>query len=526
MVMTTYSEAHKLLFVIVDGTVTGAGNPKPTSELCLELMERDNSTVTPMSYSAIGDGTKRHNMALLYTGHYVCNNKRIPYLLINKCGTPDEQQDPKPGNRGKRDSQLILMQFLSKICFDERMTLFEYQLFEGIRSLVGVTPDLFEFVLMVDADTRIKDDSLSYMVSAMERDPNVMGLCGETRVANKVQSWVTMIQVYEYYVSHHLGKAFESIFGGVTCLPGCFCMYRIKAAKGDGYSVPILANPDIVQMYSSNDVSTLHKKNLLLLGEDRYLTTLMLRAYPHRKMIFVPKAVCKTVVPDSFKVLLSQRRRWINSTIHNLMELILVPQLCGIFCCSMQFVIFLEIIGTVVLPAALLFFLFLLVAAFFGGDVILPLLFMGIALLLQALLILLTTRRLIYIVWLIIYLVALPIWNLVLPLYAFWHFDDFSWGATRKVAGKDADHTGGDKDYGDLSLVLPTKRWQQWDAGSRQPIATTKKTKQQRVVSDQSGLYRKRHSQRAQHVESIDEVGELEARQYNRYSQKKRMSYA
>jgi chitin synthase len=38
-------------------------------------------------------------------------------------------------------------------------------------------------------------------------------------------------------------------------------------------------------------VDTLHKKNLLLLGEDRYLTTLMLRTFPKRKMIFVPQAV-------------------------------------------------------------------------------------------------------------------------------------------------------------------------------------------------------------------------------------------
>jgi chitin synthase len=29
-----------------------------------------------------------------------------------------------------------------------------------------------------------------------------------------------MIQVYEYYISHHLAKAFESLFGSVTCLPG------------------------------------------------------------------------------------------------------------------------------------------------------------------------------------------------------------------------------------------------------------------------------------------------------------------
>jgi chitin synthase len=30
-----------------------------------------------------------------------------------------------------------------------------------------------------------------------------------------------------------------------------------------------------------------------------------------------------------------------------------------------------------------------------------------------------------------IYLAALPIWNFILPVYAFWHFDDFSWGETR-----------------------------------------------------------------------------------------------
>ncbi|CAG8771028.1 16338_t:CDS:1, partial [Dentiscutata heterogama] len=175
--------------------------------------------------------------------------------------------------------------------------------------------------------------------------------------------------VFEYYISHHLGKPFESIFGGVTCLPGCFCMYRIKVPKYDGHIVPILANPDVVEMYASNSVETLHQKNLLLLGEDRYLTTLMLRTFPKRKMIYVPKAICKTVVPDNFKVLLSQRRRWINSTIHNLMELILVPQLCGIFCCSMQFVIFLELVGTVVLPSSLLFMIYLFFPAMSGSDV-------------------------------------------------------------------------------------------------------------------------------------------------------------
>jgi len=225
-------------------------------------------------------------------------------------------------------------------------------MFHKIHQLMNIWPDRFELCLMVDADTMVKGDSLSYMVTAMQNDHSIMGLCGETKIANKTASWVTAIQVFEYYISHHLGKAFESVFGGVTCLPGCFCMYRLKAPKNDSW-VPILANPEIIEEYNQNIVSTLHQKNLLLLGEDRYLTTLMLRTFPKRQMVFVPQAHCKTVVPDTFSVLLSQRRRWINSTIHNLLELVLVTDLCGIAFLSMQFVVLLELVGTVVLPAAI-----------------------------------------------------------------------------------------------------------------------------------------------------------------------------
>lgn len=32
------------------------------------------------------------------------------------------------------------------------------------------------------------------MIACMSRDPYVMGLCGETKIANKADSWVTAIQ--------------------------------------------------------------------------------------------------------------------------------------------------------------------------------------------------------------------------------------------------------------------------------------------------------------------------------------------
>jgi hypothetical protein len=272
----------------------------------------------------------------------------------------------------------------------------------------------------------------------MHYDNLIMGVCGETRIANKRQSWVTAIQVYEYFISHHLAKAFESVFGGVTCLPGCFSMYRLKARKANEDDwVPLLVKPEIVREYSQSVVTTLHQKNLLLLGEDRFLTTILLRTFPNRKMMFCPQAKCRTVAPDAFAVLLSQRRRWINSTIHNLMELVRVRNLCGTFCFSMQFVVFMDLLGTVVLPVAISLTYALVVSMVLDPpntfEKAIPLMLLVAVIGLPAVLILITTRKIVYVFWMFIYLAALPIWNFVLPVYSFWHFDDFSWGETRFV---------------------------------------------------------------------------------------------
>lgn len=50
-------------------------------------------------------------------------------------------------------------------------------------------------------------ESMSYLVRAMQHDLMIMGVCGETRIGNKRQSWVTMIQVFECAV-------FQSLCGG------------------------------------------------------------------------------------------------------------------------------------------------------------------------------------------------------------------------------------------------------------------------------------------------------------------------
>ncbi|KAJ9495087.1 Chitin synthase, class 3 [Exophiala xenobiotica] len=478
---TDYPNSHKAIIVICDGLIKGKGEALSTPEIVLGMM--GDFVIAPedvqaFSYVAVASGSKRHNMAKVYAGFYdygsdsriaPTKQQRVPMMVVVKCGTPDEANKSKPGNRGKRDSQIILMSFLQKVMFDERMTELEYEMFNGVWKVTGMSPDFYETVLMVDADTKVFPDSLTHMISAMVKDPEIMGLCGETKISNKTQSWVTRIQVFEYFISHHLSKSFESVFGGVTCLPGCFCMYRIKSPKGgQNYWVPILANPDIVEHYSENVVDTLHKKNLLLLGEDRYLSTLMLKTFPKRKQVFVPQAVCKTTVPDEFKVLLSQRRRWINSTVHNLMELVLVRDLCGTFCFSMQFVVFIELIGTLVLPAAIAFTVYLIIISIVRKPVpVIPLVLLGLILGLPAILIVLTAHRWSYILWMLIYLCSLPIWNFVLPIYSYWKFDDFSWGDTRKTAGEKTKKAGLEYEGEFDSTKITMKRWADFERERR-----------------------------------------------------------
>lgn len=85
------------------------------------------------------------------------------------------------------------------------------------------------------------------------------------------------------------------MFGSVTCLPGwyvpyssqvftfqtltalshspSFSMYRIRTLEHK----PVIISDAVLAEYGENKVETLHVKNLLSLGEDRYLTTVILK---------------------------------------------------------------------------------------------------------------------------------------------------------------------------------------------------------------------------------------------------------
>lgn len=379
----------------------------------------------------------------------------LSYVVVVKVGKPSETS--RPGNRGKRDSQVLLMQYLNRVHFDAPMCPLELEIYHQMRNVIGIDPTFYEYIFQVDADTTVMPESLNRLISCTSDDSKIIGICGETKLANERESFTTMIQVYEYYISHHLTKAFESLFGSVTCLPGCFSVYRIRTAdKGR----PVIISSIVIDEYAEPNVDTLHKKNLFSLGEDRYLTTLMMKHFPTYKMKFTPDAVAHTVAPSRWNVLLSQRRRWINSTIHNLAELLFLPEMCGFCLFSMRFIVFLDLLGTIILPATCVYLIYLIVTVATGHA---PIPIISIAMIaavygLQAIIFVLK-REFMLIGWMIVYILAFPVYSVFLPLYSYWSMDDFSWGNTRQVVGEGSNKTvvyDDDEAFDDSMIPLRT----------------------------------------------------------------------
>lgn len=457
-----YDDKRKLIFIICDGNIIGSGNDRTTPRIVLDILGIDPKLdPEPLLFKSIGEGSKALNYGKVYSGLYEFEGHVVPYMVVVKVGKPTERS--KPGNRGKRDSQIMLLHYLNRVHFDAPMSPLELEVYHQMRNVIGIDPAFYEYIFTVDADTSVTPESLNRLVASAADDSSIIGICGETKLSNEEGSWWTMIQVYEYYISHHLSKAFESLFGSVTCLPGCFSLYRIRTAdKGR----PIIISNRIIDEYADPNVDTLHKKNLFSLGEDRFLTTLMMKHFPTFKTKFIPDAVAHTMAPESWRILFSQRRRWINSTVHNLCELVLLPELFGFCCFSMRFFVFIDLLGTLILPATVVYLVYLivLVATRATAIPIIALVMLGVTYGLQAIIFILK-REFMLVGWMVVYLASYPVYSFFLPVYSFWCMDEFSWGTTRLVVGEGKDKKvimNEDEKFDDS--MIPLKKFSEYEA--------------------------------------------------------------
>jgi chitin synthase len=108
----------------------------------------------------------------------------------------------------------------------------------------------------------------------------------------------------------------------------------------------------------------------------------------------------------------------------------------------MKVVVFIDLIATMILPASYCYAMYLLFLVFADDLPVSTVLLIiyGIIMGVQVVVFILRSRW-DYLWWFSVYfIVGLPVFYLVLPVYAFWNMDDFSWGKTRAVGGSAANN--------------------------------------------------------------------------------------
>ena len=346
------------------------------------------------------------------------------------------------------------------------------------------------FLLALDGDVDFLPDSVLKVLDIMKKDEKIGAACG--RIHPTGSGYMKWLQQYEYAFGHWMQKATEHILGCVLCSPGCFSLFRGEAVMDDNVMKTYTTLPTEAKHHIQYDQ-----------GEDRWLCTLMLKQ--GWRVEYTAASDSYTACPLTFKEFYNQRRRWMPSTLLNVIDLVrdwkdVVKKNDNISGAYMFYQLFNNIIGTTIGPGFIVLMLigasslafgltstealilnlvlvgfFIFSCMFMKRDhqimiaqiltlvyaVMIIAVYVGVAiqisddgpLSLSALACFFTLGSAILpailhpqefndVFCFIIYLATVPSMYLLLTVYSFFNMDDSSWG-TREVKAPEADKSGG-----------------------------------------------------------------------------------
>ncbi len=197
-------------------------------------------------------------------------------------------------NDGSDDNTLEAMQKAAAALRDVigRVEVVDWKVNRGKRQGMaeGVMRSRADIIIFVDSDSFIAPDCVRHLVKYFV-NPKVGAVSGHTDVYNRDTNLLTQMQAVRYYIAFKVYKAAESVFGNVTCCPGCCSAYRRE------YLVEFL-DAWLHQTFLGKECT---------FGDDRSLTNYMIRKY---EAVYSPEAKAETVVPDNFGKYMRQQQRW------------------------------------------------------------------------------------------------------------------------------------------------------------------------------------------------------------------------
>ncbi|KAJ8875330.1 hypothetical protein PR048_023225 [Dryococelus australis] len=164
------------------------------------------------------------------------------------------------------------------------------------------------YLLTLDGDIDFQPQAVHLLIDLMKKNPNLGAACGRIHpIGSGPMVWY---QEFEYAIGHWLQKATEHMIGCVMCSPGCFSLFRGKALMDDS----------VMRKYTTTSQEARHYVQYDQ-GEDRWLCTLLLqRGY---RVEYSAASDAYTHCPEGFNEFYNQRRRWVPSTIANIMDLLM-----------------------------------------------------------------------------------------------------------------------------------------------------------------------------------------------------------
>jgi cellulose synthase/poly-beta-1,6-N-acetylglucosamine synthase-like glycosyltransferase len=393
VLLNDYPINSKTLIVVVDGCIKGEGNDDTTSNYTKQILN-------------VGTNISFNKNYKVHTGWY----KQMKYILVIKSI-----------NGGKKDSFIFVKKCLYYSLFTSKINMNDdFHFYKSI----GKFMENISYILMLDTDTKIDSSGITSLVNYLESDIKTAAVCGETSLIRKTENFVVMSQYFEYYITHYTLKALENVFGNVLVLSGCFTLYRKD----------ILVNKELISKYSKEEKDTLLNANVTLLGEDRYLTNLIIKLYPNLNTRYTEKAKCYTQVPTDFNTLMCQRRRWSNSMIFCHLKLLCdLPKYNILKKFIFSSIIIFELWLALFMPLLICIgyyytIVFLINPPYNNTSIIFTSIFINIPIIMCIFL-----RKFNMIKYAFVFQFILPFFSVIIPIYSIFLCDNISWGKTRKI---------------------------------------------------------------------------------------------
>lgn len=179
--------------------------------------------------------------------------------------------------------------------------------------------------VFTDSDTVLEPDAVEKVTTIFQTHPEVGGISGHTRAYNASTNLLTRVQDSWYEGQFSIRKAYESVFGAVTCVSGPLASFRRSAIFN---LIPAWINDSFLG--TEFRFATDRTKTALVLANHQFTRDVREQFprspfttrehYPARdwKVVYTKSAHALTEVPETWASLFKQHIRWKKSFIRNL----------------------------------------------------------------------------------------------------------------------------------------------------------------------------------------------------------------